>query len=122
MRVKFWGTRGSVPTPGRATEKFGGTTACVEITSDGHRLILDAGTGIRNYSKEVVDRGIQKTFLLLTHTHWDHINGFPFYEPAYDQDHSITIMAGHLKSQGGIENILSTQMHNPMFPVPLEAI
>ena len=122
LRIKFWGVRGSIACASPEHMKYGGNTSCIEVQAGEHYFTLDAGTGIRNYSKEVVDKGIQKTFLLLTHTHWDHINGFPFYEPAYDQDHSITIMAGHLKSQGGIQNILSTQMHNPMFPVPLEAM
>ena len=102
--------------------KYGGNTSCIEVQAGEHTFVMDAGTGIRNFSKVILERDVRKTYLLLSHTHWDHINGFPFFTPAYDPERTITVRAGHLKNQGGVKNVLSTQMHNPMFPVPLEAM
>jgi phosphoribosyl 1,2-cyclic phosphodiesterase len=87
------------------------------------RFVLDAGTGIRNLGQSFFKHDVREVHLLLTHTHWDHINGFPFFGPAYDPRRTIHIMAGHLlQNNSSIEEVLSTQMHNPMFPVPLEAM
>jgi len=122
LRIKFWGVRGSIACASPDHMKYGGNTSCIEVQAGDHRFVMDAGTGIRNYGKVILEDDIRRTYLLLTHTHWDHINGFPFFTPAYDPRRTITIMAGHLKNQGGVENVLSTQMHNPMFPVPLEAM
>ena len=122
LRIKFWGVRGSIACASPEYMKYGGNTSCIEVQAGEHHFTLDSGTGIRNYSKVVLDNDICNTVLLLTHTHWDHINGFPFFTPAYDPKRSIKIMAGHLKKQGGIQNVLSMQMNNPMFPVPLEAM
>ena len=122
LRIKFWGVRGSIACASPEYMKYGGNTSCIEVQAGEHHFTLDSGTGIRNYSKVVLDNDICNTYLLLTHTHWDHINGFPFFTPAYDPKRSITIMAGHLKDHGGVQNILSMQMNNPMFPVPLEAM
>ena len=122
LRVKFWGVRGSIACASPDHMKYGGNTSCIEVQAGDHTFVMDAGTGIRNFSKVVLERDIRHTHLLLTHTHWDHINGFPFFVPAYDPKRSIAIKAGHLKDQGGVKNVLSAQMHNPMFPVPLEAM
>jgi phosphoribosyl 1,2-cyclic phosphodiesterase len=122
LRIKFWGVRGSIACASMDHMKYGGNTSCIEVQAGEHRFVMDAGTGIRNFGKVIFEEDIRKVYLLLTHTHWDHINGFPFFTPAYDPRRSITIMAGHLKGQGGVQNVLSTQMHNPMFPVPLEAM
>jgi len=102
--------------------KYGGNTSCIEVIANGKRLILDAGTGIRQLGNEMQKSGMDNFHILLTHTHWDHINGFPFFTPAYNKDLSIEIMAGHLGDKGGIQDVLSAQMDNPMFPVPLEAM
>jgi phosphoribosyl 1,2-cyclic phosphodiesterase len=122
LKIKFWGVRGNIACASPDHMKYGGNTSCIEVQAGDHTFVMDAGTGIRNFSKVILERDVRKTFLLLTHTHWDHINGFPFFIPAYDPKRSITIRAGHLKHQGGVQNVLSTQMHNPMFPVPLEAM
>ena len=124
IRVKFWGVRGSIACATPQHMKYGGNTSCIEIEADGYRFVMDAGTGIRGYGQAFMSSDIRDSHILLTHTHWDHINGFPFFVPAYDNNRSFHIMAGHLKGQGqgGIQDILSTQMHNPMFPVPLEAM
>ena len=122
IRVKFWGVRGSIACATPDHMKYGGNTSCIEIQAGDYRFVMDAGTGIRNFGNTFLKDDIKESHLLLTHTHWDHINGFPFFVPAYDAKRSIHIMAGHLKNQGGVQDVLSTQMHNPMFPVPLEAM
>jgi phosphoribosyl 1,2-cyclic phosphodiesterase len=102
--------------------KYGGNTSCIDVRAGEHRIVLDAGTGIRNLGQDILKSGCKKFHLLLTHTHWDHINGFPFFMPAYDASMSMHIMAGHLSDAGGIQQVLSTQMHNPVFPVPIQAM
>lgn len=101
---------------------YGGNTSCLEIIAGDERIIMDAGTGIRNLGQDFIKDGIRKGTLLLTHSHWDHINGFPFFGPAFMSNSRFTIAAGHLYNAGGIENVLASQMANPTFPVPLEAL
>ncbi|WP_173980685.1 MBL fold metallo-hydrolase [Magnetospirillum sp. UT-4] len=123
FRVKFWGVRGSIACPSPDHVIYGGNTSCIEVSVGGNTLILDAGTGIRMLGQSLIQRGIAKATLLLTHTHWDHINGFPFFAPAFRPDFALHIMAGHLAgSQGGIRAVLANQMENPTFPVPLSAM
>jgi phosphoribosyl 1,2-cyclic phosphodiesterase len=121
LTLKFWGVRGSIACASPEHMKYGGNTSCIEVRAGKRRFVLDAGTGIRGLGDSLKgDDTI--SHLLLTHTHWDHINGFPFFGPAYNPNVSLHIMAGHLKHQGGVHEILATQMHNPMFPVPLAAM
>ncbi len=121
--VKFWGTRGSIACPSPDHIKYGGNTTCIEVNVGGRRFVLDAGTGIRVLGKEYLRTDVKVFHLLLTHTHWDHINGFPFFEPAYAKDRSIHIMAGNLDpAHGGVKAVLAGQMNNPTFPVPMEAM
>ncbi|MBC8242227.1 MAG: MBL fold metallo-hydrolase [Alphaproteobacteria bacterium] len=122
FNVKFWGVRGSIACASPDHMKYGGNTSCIEVLVNGKRLILDAGTGIRQLGNEMQKSGMSDFHILLTHTHWDHINGFPFFTPAYNKDLSIDIRAGHLNAKGGVKEVLSAQMDNPMFPVPLEAM
>ena len=121
FRIRFWGVRGSIACPSPNHIRYGGNTSCLEVQSDDDCVILDAGTGIRNLGSEILKRGCTEAYLLLTHTHWDHINGFPFFGPAYIPNFKLRIMAGHLKGHS-IREVLSAQMDNPMFPVPLEAM
>ena len=122
LTVKFWGVRGSIACPSANHIKYGGNTSCIEVSANGHRLILDAGTGIRGLGQTYMKHDVSQIHILLTHTHWDHINGFPFFVPAYDPRRSVHIMAGHLRGSEGIQNVLAAQMDNPMFPVPLSAM
>ena len=122
LSVKFWGVRGSIACPSASHIKYGGNTSCIEVTASGHRLILDAGTGIRGLGQTYMKDDVSNIHILLTHTHWDHINGFPFFVPAYDPRRSVHILAGHLRGTEGIQNVLAAQMDNPMFPVPLSAM
>jgi len=120
--VKLWGVRGSIACPSPRHIVFGGNTSCVEVSAGDRRLILDAGTGLRALGKELLEEGVTEAHLLLTHTHWDHINGFPFFTPAYRKEWHLEIMAGHLTEIGGVQKILSGQMATPMFPVPFDEL
>ena len=121
-RVKFWGVRGSVPTPGPSTVYYGGNTSCIEVRADGELIILDAGTGIRllglALAKEFGERPIAAT-LLITHTHWDHIQGFPFFQPAYDAKNRLRIL-GYEGAKIGLGTTLAGQMESPYFPIALQ--
>jgi phosphoribosyl 1,2-cyclic phosphodiesterase len=121
MLVTFWGTRGSISTPGARTEKYGGNTPCVFVTHGDTRIILDAGTGIRDLGYDLA-REIQqqkknlKLHLLLSHTHWDHIQGLPFFSPAYMRGTELVIY-GSPKKGTFLESILVGQMDLNYFPV-----
>jgi len=117
--AKFWGVRGSIATPSALHIGFGGNTSCVEVTAGTQTIIIDAGTGIRNCGHAMLARGVKTADLLLSHTHWDHINGFPFFSPAFHKDCAFTIHAGHVFDKGGIERVFASQMTQPFFPVPL---
>src|SRR5438132_9548537 len=94
-RLKFWGVRGSIPTPGPSTVHYGGNTSCVEVRADGQIIILDAGTGLRPLGLELVaefDHQPLELTLLLTHTHWDHIQGLPFFLPVYNSRNQFRIL------------------------------
>ncbi len=121
MHVRFWGTRGSIPTPGKQTIVFGGNTSCVEIrTSDGTTLILDCGTGIRSLGLDMLRRpGPHRVHLLIGHTHWDHIQGFPFFIPAFVPGSELNIY-GSAAFQRNLEESLSGQMQYSYFPVKLQ--
>ncbi len=122
FKLKFWGVRGSIACPSANHIAFGGNTSCIEVACGGTRLILDAGTGIRNLGHWLMRKNVKKANILLSHTHWDHINGFPFFSPAFRVNNSFQIMAGHLTDSGGIRSVLADQMANPTFPVPIEAM
>jgi phosphoribosyl 1,2-cyclic phosphodiesterase len=126
MLVTFWGTRGSISTPGRTTEKYGGNTPCVTIESQGTRIILDAGTGIRNLGIELVRESESRKHplgihLFLSHTHWDHIQGLPFFQPAYLKDTKVTIY-GSPKKEWFLASVLKRQMDYEYFPVSMSAL
>ena len=118
--IKFWGVRGSIACPTAKHIGYGGNTSCIQVFAGDLRIILDAGTGIRGLGDEMFADHVNHADVQLTHTHWDHINGFPFFAPAYAPDHSFNIKAGHLTDEGGVRKVLSSQMTNPTFPVPLE--
>ncbi len=121
LLLRFWGVRGSIACPSPSHVRYGGNTSCLEVTAAGHTIILDAGTGIRTLGNDMMARGIKSASLLLTHSHWDHINGFPFFGPGFAKDGEFRIMAGHLE-EGSIYEVLAGQMTQPTFPVPLEAM
>lgn len=120
-RLRLWGVRGSIPVPGPGTVRYGGNTACVEIRADEELIVLDAGSGIRELGlalqNEFGSRPI-KLSLLITHAHWDHIQGFPFFVPAYNDKNQIRIF-GFNGANSGLQEILKGQMATPFFPVAL---
>ncbi len=120
IKVKFWGVRGSIATPGAEYVEFGGNTSCVEMTCGDRRLIFDAGTGIRQVGEQYFAQGIKSASIYLSHSHWDHINGFPFFEPGLAEGFTFDIWAGHLLPHHTIQDILAGQMTQPFFPVPIE--
>ncbi len=120
--VTFWGVRGTVPCPMSSHMQFGGNTSCVELRANGTRLILDAGTGLRLLGRRFQTEGIQRATLLLSHTHLDHISGFPFFGPAFQPGFRFLVMAGHLNGHTNIRSVLARQMERPLFPVPLQTM
>jgi phosphoribosyl 1,2-cyclic phosphodiesterase/CheY-like chemotaxis protein len=122
--LRFWGVRGSVPTPGPATVRYGGNTTCVEVRIGEEIIILDAGTGLRPLgqalAREFKDRPLSLT-LLLTHTHWDHIQGLPFFWPLHEPKNHIRIL-GYEGARQGLATILGNQMENPYFPIGLREL
>ncbi len=123
-RIRLWGVRGSIPVPGKSTVRYGGNTSCVEVRADGEIIILDAGSGIRllglALDKEFGPRSMKLT-LLISHTHWDHIQGLPFFSPAYNQKNLIRVL-GYEGARAGLAKILASQMETPFFPVSLRQL
>jgi phosphoribosyl 1,2-cyclic phosphodiesterase len=122
--VKFWGVRGSIPTPGPTTVKYGGNTSCVEVRADGQIIVLDAGTGLRLLGLELVaefDTQPLELTLLLTHTHWDHIQGLPFFLPVYKPQNHLRIL-GYEGARHGLQVVLAGQMESPFFPIGLREV
>jgi len=121
-RIRFWGTRGSIPSPGPSTVRYGGNTSCVEIRVADTLLILDAGTGIRALGEELKrQRGAVRATVLLTHFHWDHIQGLPFFKPLHDPDARLDIFAP-ADDDATVAQRLGHQMEPAFFPVPFESI
>jgi phosphoribosyl 1,2-cyclic phosphodiesterase len=121
MRIKFWGVRGSIASPGPDTAAVGGNTSCVEVLCGGARFILDAGTGIRKLGDSLLAQGPVEATLLLSHLHWDHIQGLPFFVPAYLPSTKLTI-AGTANGVMSLGDALSHQMTAPVFPVRLDEL
>ncbi|MGM0442340.1 MAG: MBL fold metallo-hydrolase [Elusimicrobiota bacterium] len=116
MKIKFWGCRGSIPVPDKRMMQYGGDTTCLEVSLNNKILVIDSGTGIRNLGEDILTRDIKDIDLFITHTHWDHIHGFPFFPPIYEKDFRINIL-GNANSYRKIESILSKQMSIEYFPV-----
>jgi len=124
MRVRFWGTRGSIATPGPSTNHFGGNTSCVELTTaNGDLLIFDCGTGAHRLAAALMAQGKKAIHanILLGHTHWDHIQGFPFFSPAFIKGNSVAIY-GPEGSRGSLHHVLAGQMEFTYFPIELDQL
>lgn len=118
MKVKFWGTRGSIPVPGKDTTIYGGNTTCLEITlQSGRTVIIDAGTGIRSLGDKLVEENTEVDIhLLITHIHWDHIIGFPFFTPINNPSTKISI-DGHPNCMKGLRNTFDNKTGDGFFPI-----
>jgi phosphoribosyl 1,2-cyclic phosphodiesterase len=119
MTVKFWGTRGSIPTPGASTVRYGGNTACVEVQwGEGRRLIFDAGSGIRLLGESLCanDDSPQRLDIFLSHLHWDHIQGLPFFIPLYRIGMEVHLW-GFNDNEITLERMLDHQLHSAFFPI-----
>lgn len=121
MEITFFGVRGSIASPGPETAGVGGNTSCVEVVCGGERIILDAGTGLRKLGDRMMAEGSLEATMLLSHQHWDHIQGIPFFVPAY-------IPTARLRIYGGVNGVMSLretlehQMTAPVFPVRLDEL
>ncbi len=124
MRIRFWGTRGSIPTPGPHTLRYGGNTSCVEVRSAGGTLIvLDGGTGVHDLGRHLLAEagGPLHGHLLVGHTHWDHIQGLPFFAPFYVPGNRWTLY-GPSAAARPLRETLARQMDGQSFPIPLERL
>ncbi|MBD2257541.1 MBL fold metallo-hydrolase [Pseudanabaena sp. FACHB-2040] len=119
--ARFWGVRGSVPTPGADTLKYGGNTSCVEVLVGGQRLIFDGGTGLRSLGKHLARQPSDvEARIFFTHTHWDRIQGFPFFLPAFKTGNSFHIYGAPAHNGASIKQSLTEQMLRPNFFTPLQ--
>ncbi|MEJ2025166.1 MAG: MBL fold metallo-hydrolase, partial [Deltaproteobacteria bacterium] len=118
MKIKFWGTRGSIAAPGKDTALYGGNTTCLELTLEsGRTVIVDAGTGIRRLGEQLQAlEGPVDIHLLITHIHWDHVLGFPFFGPIYDPATNI-VLDGYPTCMKGLRYTFDNKMGDGFFPV-----
>ena len=123
MKVRFWGVRGSIPVPGPSTNRYGGNTSCVEVRPRGaDPFVIDAGTGIRRLGKHLMEgrfgEGAGTAHILISHTHWDHIQGMPFFSPLYRAGNKMHVFARQ-RGDTHLQAVFASQTEDPYFPVPL---
>ena len=127
MKVRFWGVRGSFPVPGPETNRYGGNTSCVavRISDGGPYIIIDAGTGLRKLGKDMMQgefaAGTGSAHLLVSHTHWDHIQGLPFFAPVYQKGNKFFVYARQ-RDDTHLRAVFASQTDSPYFPVPFENV
>jgi phosphoribosyl 1,2-cyclic phosphodiesterase len=121
MHVKFWGVRGSTPTPQLENMRYGGNTSCVEVRVNGHIYVFDCGTGFRNLGKQLTQEFAGKPLyahIFISHFHWDHIQGIPFFSPLYDSPENYFFFHSSSRTRG-LQRALEEQMADPYFPVDM---
>jgi phosphoribosyl 1,2-cyclic phosphodiesterase len=121
MQIKFWGVRGSTPTPQLENMRYGGNTSCVEVRIDGQIYVFDCGTGFRNLGKQLSSEFADKPLyahVFLSHFHWDHIQGIPFFSPLYDRPDNYLFFHSSSRTRG-LQRALEEQMADPYFPVDM---
>ncbi len=125
MKVRFWGVRGSIPISSPKNSKYGGNTSCVEVNCDDKKIILDCGTGIMPLGHDIMagnivkENNMKRLYILFSHVHWDHIQGFPFFRPAFDSEFEINLYSS-FHDDIDIECALRGQMTAPYFPIELK--
>jgi phosphoribosyl 1,2-cyclic phosphodiesterase len=115
--VTFWGVRGSLPTPGPETVEFGGNTACIEVRCGSRLLVFDAGTGLRQLGDALMAKGDQELDLFLSHGHYDHVIGLPFFQPLYRPESRVRLWSGPLAGQPSTRSLVEALMRPPFFPM-----
>jgi phosphoribosyl 1,2-cyclic phosphodiesterase len=118
--VYFWGVRGSIPCPGPHTVRYGGNTSCVEMQVGGKRLIFDGGTGLHVLGQSLLPQMPTEAYIFFTHSHWDHMQGFPFFTPGFVKGNNFHIYGAIAPDGSTVEQRLNDQMLHPNFPVPLQ--
>lgn len=121
MQIKFWGVRGSTPTPQMENLRYGGNTSCVEVRVNGHIYVFDCGTGFRNLGRQLVEEFDQKPIyahIFLSHFHWDHIQGIPFFTPLYENPENYFFFHSSSRTRG-LQRAIEEQMADPYFPVDM---
>ena len=122
LGFRFWGVRGSIASPGPDTQRYGGNTACLEVWAGEHRLIFDGGTGLRRLGATLMAQANRHHIhLFLSHLHWDHIQGIPFFAPAFQPQNELCFY-GERKGEYGLQALLEGQMRSPNFPIPLSVM
>ncbi|MEA5597237.1 MBL fold metallo-hydrolase [Rivularia sp. UHCC 0363] len=120
FNVKFWGVRGSIPCPGPQTVRYGGNTPCVEMQVGDKHFIFDGGTGIHVLGQSLLSKMPLEAYLFFTHSHWDHVQGFPFFTPGFVPGNKFHIFGAVAPDGSTVEQRLNDQMLHPNFPVPLQ--
>lgn len=119
--VRFWGVRGSLPCPGPATKRYGGNTPCVEVRCGKRLIILDGGTGLRELGDALVaEGGPIDADLMLTHCHYDHVIGIPFFAPFFQPQHRFRMWAGNLLPDFRLKGVMENMMSEPLFPIGID--
>ena len=118
--VKYWGVRGSIPAPGPKTQRYGGNTTCLELQAGDHTIAIDGGTGVRLFGKSLFARLPVNVTFLMTHLHWDHVQGFPFFAPFLIPGNTFQIYSAH-HNGGNIHDVLKQLMAQPAFPISMDA-
>ncbi len=127
MKVRFWGVRGSIPVPGQHTNRYGGNTSCVEVCPRGAQgpIIIDAGTGLRRLGKKLMEdrfgEGRGTAHMLISHTHWDHIQGLPFFSPLYQDGNNLHVYARQ-RNDTHLRAVFASQTEDPYFPVAFDEL
>jgi phosphoribosyl 1,2-cyclic phosphodiesterase len=120
--IRFWGVRGNIPCPGSETVRYGGNTPCVEMRVGDTCFIFDGGTGLRVLGQSLLSEMPLEAYMFFTHAHWDHIQGFPFFVPAFIKGNCFHIYGATAPSGYTLEQCLNDQMRHPNFPVPLQVM
>ena len=120
--IQFWGVRGSIACPGPETVRYGGNTPCIEMRVGGERLIFDGGTGLRVLGQSLLSQMPVEAHMFFTHSHWDHIQGVPFFIPAFVKGNCFHIYGAPAPNGATIKKRLTDQMLHPNFPVPLQVM